>query len=261
MKYIKLFENFDRYDFGDHGQENYEEMRKNIQYFPEDQLSYITSLLTENGYEYETGDIYSKVGEINNEINFIILGSEDFLIELFYLGDYCYGIYCYETGSEEFIKFVIVEDIDQIIPIIKTIFDELSINENLASHDRSDFGEFPLYYRPGQACGYMIKMGGTRVSKDEFNQIKELCDGINSVKKVSYNDQNGLSIIQHYKKYRHSSATYEDLLDYEIHSKEIIIYYLGDYCYGIIYYIDYKYYILDQFDSVLEKLSELLGVE
>ena len=124
---------------------------------------------------------------------------------------------------------------------------DLSINENIEI-DKYDFGEFT--YSPGDLRIYasMQVDGKGSMSTDELDQIIETLDVCNfkNITKLK-----GGYITINYKKEIAKHRTY--------HNYMIEIFNLGDYCYSIVDTLDSKYYILDQFDSVIEKLTEIVN--
>ncbi len=174
---------------------------------------------------------------------------------IYNLGDYCYSIVD-ERGA----RYFILDQFESVMDKLKELLSPTLLNENLANQDRHEFGEYPLTDSMVIACQYMIDMGGKRLSDSEYDEIFLMAKGADvGVSNVFFREMNGLSIVQRFKKYRQGMVR-EDLLDYEMHSKEFVVYYLGDYCYSIMDFHGRKYYILDQFDSVLDKLKELLGI-
>ena len=118
MKHIKLFENFDRYEFGNNDANEYLEMLEYIEPFTRKDIEYIGNLLNEEGIYYR----FDAVGDKRIEIfEFIDKNDNDNRIDICYLGDFCYGIYNFNMNDYryELAKLVVVDDVDGILEVVK----------------------------------------------------------------------------------------------------------------------------------------------
>ena len=123
MKYIKLYENFDRYEFGKFNNEGsnlinkHEEILNNRVEFIKNEIDIIIEYLSNREIEYD-----------RNEISILaILDNTETLYDIYSLGDYCYAMVEYELYniSQNIIKEISIYDgIDDLLEDLKLINEE-----------------------------------------------------------------------------------------------------------------------------------------
>ena len=121
MKYIKLFESFDRYEFGEISIIYLNDMIKQALLFEVDAKEEIIKIIKQiDGNSYSTGIINnSRKYEM---INFYY--KYDLYIELYSLGDYCFGVYMMDEYNDNRILYV-VDSIDDIFPTISIVYNKI----------------------------------------------------------------------------------------------------------------------------------------
>jgi len=121
MEHIKLFENFDRYEFitydGDDISASYAEMIKNVQDFDTAEYREIeTHIETKSIFVYTkntyNGEVCVKIEKLTNHENFVTV---------YYLGDYVYAVVYKEWLHTRPVKMTIVDGIESVIEALKKI--------------------------------------------------------------------------------------------------------------------------------------------
>jgi hypothetical protein len=111
MGYMKMFENFDRYEFGEYPPLDYFDIQKDFKQFPQREINSISVLLVRNGIKFEE-DITSGISHLTMYIDENLYG------DVYNLGDYCYVIHVYErmqTYDRSHLRLFVIDGEDSII--------------------------------------------------------------------------------------------------------------------------------------------------
>jgi hypothetical protein len=120
-------ESFDRHDFGKADPSTYSKMRKCVEHFPNRELSIISGILNDNNIKYGMFSINEDIDGLNQNFDIFIIEEGDVCIEIYYLGDYCFGLYSYGGSGlvDEFDEYPInhtfldvVDGVDELLNAI-----------------------------------------------------------------------------------------------------------------------------------------------
>jgi hypothetical protein len=264
MKHIKLFENYDRYEFGTYRDQGvisdiwkrYVETVDEHVLFSEDEYTEVHNLIktVKNQRVYDNrGHIYlafDSIGKEESVVSIVIVA----------MGDYCFGLFVEHEIPNTSFQWDCCYIVDGIEDLCKILTDEIAkynhINE---SFDRYEFGEFndPTY-------------------------VSELAIAIESERDTSFADDE-MDIIENVLSdnlidWECSEERYDIITcrqDYEL--EMIYIYPLGDYCYAVVHltldlglYVDgdvdgenefeeyHKVWIVDQLEELVNLLNKIL---
>lgn len=121
MRHLKLFESFDRYEFGEHDPFEYNDIKiKYAQVISYNESMEIEQMFESNGIVIGNYALYESEHEFRkyNTIGFDIK-STDAYVNMIYLGDYCYGVKYNSMMDRDISYLYIVDEVDNIIPTIK----------------------------------------------------------------------------------------------------------------------------------------------
>lgn len=216
MKHLKLYENFDQYEFGEFTDDlldRYAQMQKiaSGKTFTTEQKEQVKKIIP--NYTTFMGWIDFTRADNANQIR------QNYRV--YNMGDYCYGIIKFtnhfnkETVSIE--KIWVIDDFDNLLIKLQEIVDELPLESLYESISRYDFGK----YSNDEEIGNMVD--SFQAIGDQFDDLgvfsQDDIDRINEIFKKypgSYNNIN---------KPRNS-------ITFQIWKKYYLVYALGDYCYG-----------------------------
>lgn len=241
MKYLKLYENFNKYDFKRYTGADmfrvYNELEK--QDLSDSDFDRIKNVIpfvkrpeNQKVYRYLFAEFYTENDQMGK-----------YFYKIFSLTDYCYMMMCVDL---EVIEPVWIETFDDIEPLLSElmIYKSNIITENI---DRYSFGKYS--HETDDLTIILSQFNPEDISIDDYIKIRSIIPEMGASRVLVYDPNKHTKHM--YVKFERSG--YDEMYN-EIH-------YLGDYCYGLVTR-DHEYEletieIFDDIDSLLNGLEKI----